>query len=191
VIAALRRLAGPAAALVLALAAAPAAAQSYLKSTPIGGNPGPAHNYVCPNAKSPAALDCFYDATRHLYTMCRQVKSIEIIEFGYEQAQTGVNSAKSEYCVDKQKTNMWRVYQAALKEAFVSKEAAKRITTLHDYWIDALAKLRFTPGETDDDYKARTTKVYEVIDVRVDEIKTAMAKDSQRPLAKALKKVSP
>jgi hypothetical protein len=30
-----------------------------------------------------------------------------------------------------------------------------------------------------------------VIDARVDEIKTAMAKDSQRPLAKALKKVAP
>ena len=35
--------------------------------------------------------------------MCRNVKSIEVIEFGYEKSQEGVNGAKSDYCVDKQK----------------------------------------------------------------------------------------
>ncbi|MEP6678760.1 MAG: hypothetical protein ABJB78_05640, partial [Betaproteobacteria bacterium] len=46
----------------------------------IGGNPGPQHNYVCPNADGKKPLDCYFDAVMHLYTMCRHVKSIEIIE---------------------------------------------------------------------------------------------------------------
>jgi hypothetical protein len=186
------RFAPLAAAFALSLAASsPASAQSYLKSQPIGGNPGPAHNYVCPNADGKPALDCYYDATRHLYTMCRHVKSIEIIEFGYEQAQQGTNGAKSEYCIDKQKQSMWRVYQAALKEAFVSSEAAKLVTGLHEYWIDSLAKLRWTPGESDDAYKLRTTKVYEVIDMRVDGIKNAMATARDRGAARAGKADAP
>jgi len=37
----------------------------------------------------------------HLYTMCRHVKSIEIIEFGYEKSTDGFNGAKSEYCMIK------------------------------------------------------------------------------------------
>ena len=42
----------------------------------IGGNPGPQHNYVCPNADGKGPLDCYFDAVLHLYTMCRHVKSI-------------------------------------------------------------------------------------------------------------------
>jgi hypothetical protein len=57
--------------------------------------------YICPNSAGPGAVDCFLNAVEHLYTMCRQVKSIEIIEFGYEKSDEGVNGAKSEYCVDK------------------------------------------------------------------------------------------
>jgi hypothetical protein len=178
-------------ALAVALAAAPALAQTYLKSQPIGGNPGPAHNYVCPNADGKPALECFYDATRHLYTMCRHVKSIEIIEFGYDKAQQGTNGAKSEYCVDKQKQNMWRVYQAALKESFPSSDASKLITNLHEYWLDSLAKLRYVASETDDEYKARTTKVYEVIEIRVNDIKSAMATANERALARQGKKPAP
>ena len=37
---------------------------------------------TCPNDAS-TGLDCYLDAVVHLYTMCRHVKSIEIIEFGY------------------------------------------------------------------------------------------------------------
>jgi hypothetical protein len=182
-----------AAAFAAALLAAPAAhGQSYLaKPQTIGGNPGPAHNYVCPNADGKPALECFYDATRHLYTMCRHVKSIEIIEFGYDKAQQGTNGAKSEYCVDKQKQNMWRVYQAALKESFPSSDASKLITNLHEFWLDSLAKLRYVAGETDDEYKARTTKVYEVIEIRVNDIKSAMAAANERALAKQGKKPAP
>ena len=43
-----------------------------------------------------AAARLLLDAVRHLYTMCRHVKSIEIIELGFEKAQEGVNGAKSE-----------------------------------------------------------------------------------------------
>ena len=75
----------------------------------------PGSNYICPN-NADSGLDCYLDAVRHLYTMCRHIKSIEVIEFGYQKAQEGVNGAKSEYCVDKQKINITRPYQAALSE---------------------------------------------------------------------------
>ena len=74
----------------------------------IGGNPGPQYNYVCPNADGKGPLDCYFDAVLHLYTMCRHVKSIEIIEFGYEKSTEGTNGTKSEYCLDKQKLNITR-----------------------------------------------------------------------------------
>lgn len=156
--------------------ALPAIGQSYLpKSQTVGGNPGPAHNYVCPNVDAAAAaLDCFYDAVRHLYTMCKHVKGIEIIEHGYEKSTEGVNGAKSEYCVDKQKANMTRPYQAALREATVSKQAVDMVRSLHEYWLDSLLQLKWQPGESDEDYKSRTTKVYEVIDERVAGIKLVL-----------------
>ena len=31
--------------------------------------------YLCPNAPTPGAVDCFLNAVEHLYTMCRQVKT--------------------------------------------------------------------------------------------------------------------
>jgi hypothetical protein len=168
------------AAAVLTLAA-PAAAQSYVgKSQPIGGNPGPAHNYVCPNADGGPALDCFFDAVRHLYTMCKHVKSIEIIEFGYDKSEEGTNGAKSEYCVDKQKLNMTRPYQAALREATLSRQAVEMVRGLHDYWLDSLAKLRWNRGESDQDYKDRTALVYARFDERIAGIKTIVATVSER-----------
>ena len=60
-------------------------------------------------------VDCYLDAVAHLYTMCRNVKSIEIIEFGYEKSTEGTNGAKTEYCVDKHRLSMTRPYQAALQ----------------------------------------------------------------------------
>src|SRR4029453_13779918 len=54
--------------------------------------------YICPDSTG-GAVDCYLQAVSHLYTMCRQVKSIEIIEFGYERSTEGTNGAKSEYCV--------------------------------------------------------------------------------------------
>jgi hypothetical protein len=159
----------------LAVLAAPAAAQTWLKSRPVGGNPGPAHNYVCPNADGKPALDCFNDAVRHLYTMCRHVKSIEIIEFGYEGSQQGVNGAKTEYCVSKQRQNMERVYEAALREAVVSPLAADMVRGLHEYWSRSLDRLRWNPGESDEAYKERTGGVYAGLEERTARIQSTMA----------------
>ena len=59
-----------------------------------------ADTYICPDATG-GAVDCYLQAVSHLYTMCRNVKSIEIIEFGYAKSDEGVNSAKTEYCIEK------------------------------------------------------------------------------------------
>ena len=53
----------PPALLVLLLSAALLAAPAHAES--IGGNPGPAHNYVCPHADGKPALDCYLDAVQH------------------------------------------------------------------------------------------------------------------------------
>jgi hypothetical protein len=131
-------------------------------------------NYICPN-NSDTGLDCYLDAVVHLYTMCRHVKSIEIIEFGLPAAQEGVNGAKSEYCVDKQKQNITRPYQAALREVTPSKQAVDGMRGLHELWNAALAALKWRPGESDDDYKSRTSAVYASIDERVASIRQALA----------------
>jgi len=171
--------------LVAATLAAPVAAQSYLpQSRMIGGNPGPQHNYVCPNVDaSGKALDCYLDAVRHLYTMCRHVKSIEIIEHGYEASEQGTNGAKSEYCIDKQKQNIARPYQAALREATVSKQAVDGMRSLHELWNASLVALKWRPGESDDDYKARTSAVYGAIDERATAIRELLA-GAGRPAGK-------
>jgi len=137
----------------------------------IGGNPGPQYNYVCPNTDGKGGLDCYFDAVQHLYTMCRHIKSIEVIEFGYEKSEEGVNGAKSEYCVDKQKLNITRPYQAALREASISTQAAESFRSLQEFWLDALVKWKWKPGESDDEYKARVTQPYDDFRVRIDGIR--------------------
>ena len=154
------------AASLAALASPPADAQRM-----ICGNPGPAYNYVCPNADGGPPLDCYYDAVRHLYTMCRHVKSIEIIEWGYEKAQEGVNQAKSDYCIDKQRGNMVKPYQAALREAAISKQAVDGLKSLNEAWQLALVDLRWRQGETSDDYLTRTVTPYLDFEERIDGIK--------------------
>jgi hypothetical protein len=94
--------------------------------------------------------------------MCRQIKSIEILEFGYEKSEEGVNGAKTEYCVDKHKLSMTRPYQAALKEATGSRGAVDGLRSLHDLWLKALAELKWVPGESDEQYKARVARPYAV-----------------------------
>jgi hypothetical protein len=153
----------------LALPALPAAAET------IGGNPGPAHNYICPNADGQPALDCFFDAVAHLYTMCKHVKSIEIIEFGYEKATEGTNGAKSEYCVIKQKQNMTKPYQGALRDARVSKQAAEAVRSLQDFWLASMVELGWRSGESDAEYKARTMEPYEKFKERIAGIKEILA----------------
>jgi hypothetical protein len=141
----------------------------------IGGNPGPAYNYICPEADGKPALDCYFDAVGHLYTMCKHVKSIEITEFGYEKSTEGVNGAKSEYCVNKQKQNIAKPYQSALKDAAISKQAAEGLKSLQDYWVVSMTELAWRPGESDAEYKARTMEPYERFKERIAGIKEIIA----------------
>ena len=147
----------------------------------------PASNYICPNS-SGTGLDCYLDAVRHLYTMCRHIKSIEVIEFGYEKSQEGVNGAKSDYCIDKQKANIARPYQAALSEAAASKDAVQGLKTLQQLWVEAMVGLRWKTGETDDDYKNRVSRPYVAFVEWSDSIRTAVASAPKAPAAKPASK---
>ena len=140
----------------------------------------PASNYICPN-NSNTGLDCYLDAVSHLYTMCRHIKSIEVIEFGYEKSQQGVNGAKSEYCIDKQKLNIARPYQAALSEATPSKDAINGLHTLQQLWVEALAGLAWKAGESDDDYKNRVARPYAAFVQWSEAIRTAVATAPKPP----------
>jgi hypothetical protein len=160
---------------VAAIAAALASFAQTAAAETIGGNPGPAHNYICPSADGMPPLDCYFDAVGHLYTMCKHVKSIEIIEFGYEKSTEGTNGAKSEYCVIKQKQNMARPYQAALKDAAISKQAVEAMRSLQDYWLAVLAELAWRTGEPDEVYKARTLEPYDRFKERIAGIKEILA----------------
>lgn len=161
--------------LAAVLLSAPAFAQSYLaKPQVVGGNPGPAHNYVCPNVDAGGALDCYLDAVLHLYTMCRHVKSLEIIEHGYDKSGEGTNAAKSDSCITKQKGNIARPLQSALREVNGSKLATEELRALHDLWLQSLASLKWLAGETDEDYKVRTGFVYADFAQRADVIREAV-----------------
>ena len=164
--------------LPLVLAATP------LHAATIGGNPGSEHNYVCPHADGQPALECFFDAVQHLYTMCRNVKSIEILEFGYEKSAEGTNGAKTEYCLDKQKQNIERPYRAALKDSLRSKPAVEALHALHDLWVSALTGLAWRTGESDADYKARVAKPYEAFTAGIASVRTSIAA-AQAPAATA------
>jgi hypothetical protein len=140
----------------------------------IGGNPGPAHNYICPDHDGGPAIDCYFEAVVHLYTMCKHVKSIEIIEFGYEKATEGTNGAKSEYCLIKQRQNMVKPYQAAMRDAAISQQATEAMKSLQDYWLTSMQGLEWRPPETDDEYKARTMVPYDRFKERIAGIKEIM-----------------
>jgi hypothetical protein len=133
-----------------------------------------ADTYICPEATS-GGVECYLQAVAHLYTMCRHVKSIEIIEFGYEKSTEGTNGAKSEYCIDKQKLSMVRPYQAALKEATPNPDAVNKLRELQDLWAKSLLGLSWKPGETDEEYKARVAQPYDMFKERADAVRVAMA----------------
>ena len=152
----------------------------------IGGNPGPEHNYVCPHADGQTAVECFFDAVQHLYTMCRNVKSIEVIEFGYEKSVEGTNGAKSESCLDKQKANIAQAYQAALKQLRQlkqSKPAIEGLQALHEMWLAAMTQLRWRDGEPDDQYKARVAKPYDDFNERIAAIRSVLVTETPAPKA--------
>ena len=145
-----------------------------------------APNYICPDVPNGHAVDCFLKAVDHLYTMCRQVKSIEIIEFGYEKSDEGVNGAKSEYCVDKHKVSITRPYQAALREATGSRTAVDDLRKLYDVWLKALTELKWRPGESDEQYKERIGKPYGEFSDQATAVRVALDKGAAKPaVAKA------
>ena len=150
----------------LLVAVAPAIAQ---KSAPA---PKP-DLYLCPNATG-SAVDCFLNAVEHLYTMCRQVKSIEIIEFGYEHSTEGVNGAKSESCIDKHRQTIVRPYRAALGEAKGASTAVVGLEGLHSLWVQSLAELKWKAGESDAEYKARVAQPYAVFAERATAVRAAL-----------------
>jgi hypothetical protein len=154
--------------------AAPVAAQKF----------DPGSVYICPN-DSGTGLDCYLDAVVHLYTMCRHVKSIEIIEFGLPKAQEGVNGAKSEYCVDKQKINITRPYQAALRESTGWREAVDGLRNLQAYWLEAMLNLKWRTGEAVDAYEDRVIKVYDELGLKIEAVRIAFATPPDAAGAKA------
>jgi hypothetical protein len=149
--------------------------------------------YICPTTAHGSGIDCFLEAVPQTYTMCRQIKSIEIIEFGLKGAQEGVNGAKTEYCIDKHKLSIARPYQAALREAARSKDVVQRLRLLHDVWLESLAKLVPASDEVDEGYKRRVIGPYAEFDERIKAIRTlgeASAKRVAAPVSKT-KKASP
>ncbi len=148
------------AALFFALHPAAASAQKF----------DPGNKYVCPR-HSDSGLDCYLEAVTHLYTMCRHVKSIEIIEYGHAKAQEGTNGAKSDYCVDKQKLNITRPYQAALREATGYREAVDGLRVLQQFWLDALVALRWREGEAGSDYEDRVNRVYDQLSFQIEDVR--------------------
>ena len=97
--------------------------------------------YICPTKTPGTGIECFLEAIPQTYTMCRHIKSIEIIEFGLDGAQEGVNGAKTESCIEKHKLSITRPYQAALREAARNKDEVVGLRKLYDTWLDSLAKL--------------------------------------------------
>ncbi len=168
-------------ALVLATFAAaflpPAAAQRF----------DPGSRYICPNHQE-SGLDCYLDAVTHLYTMCRHVKSIEIIEFGMAKAQEGVNGAKSEYCVDKQKINIARPYHAALREATGWREVVDSLRTLQQLWLDSMVNLKYRSDEQADAYEDRVNRIYDELSWRIESVRVGFSTAPDGALAPKLAK---
>jgi hypothetical protein len=139
--------------------------------------------YICPTATQGSGVDCFLEAVPQTYTMCRQIKSIEIIEFGLKGAQEGVNGAKTEYCIDKHRLSITRPYQAALRESARSKEAVQRLRELYDAWLASLAKLVPAPDETDEIYKQRVVLPYADFSERIVAIRALSSQPPSKPPA--------
>jgi len=148
--------------------------------------------YICPTKTQGSGFDCFLEAVPQTYTMCRHIKSIEIIEFGLAGAQEGVNGAKTESCIEKHKLSMTRPYQAALREGARNKDEVVGLRKLYDMWLDALAKLKPISGESDDGYKQRVIGPYGEFNEQIKSIRViaetppkAVAASKPAPASKA------
>ncbi len=144
--------------------------------------------YICPTMHQGSGTDCFLEAIPQTYTMCRHIKSIEVIEFGLMGAQEGVNGAKTEGCIDKHKLSIARPYQAALREARNSNEV-QGLRKLYNTWLDSLAKLRPASPETDQGYKLRAAEPYGDFNEQIKTIRELVAAplppSTKRPAKKA------
>jgi hypothetical protein len=162
------------------------ASAAVAAATPAGAqkaDPAPkAETYLCPHSDA-TPIDCYLDAVDHLYTMCRNVKSIEIIEFGYEKSDEGVNGAKTAYCIDKHNLTMKRTYQSAVSQAGKNHAVVEALRSLHVYWTASLAGLKWVPGESDAEYKARTAEPYGIFRERAMLVRAALPAPTATPAA--------
>jgi len=144
--------------------------------------------YICPTMYQGSGTDCFLEAIPQTYTMCRHIKSIEVIEFGLMGAEEGVNGAKTEGCIDKHKLSIARPYQAALREARNANEV-QALRKLYSTWLDSLAKLRPASPETDEGYKLRAAEPYGDFNEQIKTIRELVAAplppSPKRPAKKA------
>ena len=122
--------------------------------------------YICPTKEKGSATDCFLEAIPQTYTMCRHIKSIEVIEFGMAGSQEGVNGAKTDGCIDKHKLSVNLPYQGALRAARNPAEV-QSLRKLYAMWLDSMAKLHPTPDETDGEYKERVVRPYAEFDAQI------------------------
>jgi hypothetical protein len=127
--------------------------------------------YICPTMHQGSGTDCFFEAIPQTYTMCRQIKSIEVIEFGLTGAQEGVNGAKTDGCIDKHKLSIARPYQAALRESAHNKTKVQSLHKLYDTWLESLTRLRPAETETDEAYKLRVVQPYGDFNVQIKTIR--------------------
>jgi hypothetical protein len=139
--------------------------------------------YICPTMHKGSGTDCFLEAIPQTYTMCRHIKSIEVIEFGLVGAQEGVNGAKTEGCIDKHKLSIARPYQAALREARNANEV-QGLRKLYSTWLESLAKLRPASPETDEGYKLRAAEPYGDFNEQIKAIRVLV----EAPLPPAVKR---
>lgn len=144
--------------------------------------------YICPTAQKGSGTDCFFEAVQQTYTMCRQVKSIEIIEFGLEGAQQGVNGAKTEGCIEKHKRLIARPYQAALREAGRNTVKVQALQALYTTWTRSLAELTPGPGEFDIGYKQRVNHPYGAFDAQIKALREPPKVAATKPAAKPANK---
>ncbi|MDR2173546.1 MAG: hypothetical protein LBE32_05015 [Burkholderiales bacterium] len=144
----------------------------------------PSADFVCPHASKISAIGCFLAAVEHLYTVCRQVKSIELLEFGFDQAEEEPNSLKSEFCRRKQKASLPSYLEAAQREAQVmsSCDAVYILNDLYTVWDAAMTGLRLRPSETEAEYQRRIAGPYLSFSAYRQRIHDALTDAYQQPI---------
>jgi hypothetical protein len=108
--------------LAAALAGALACLALPANAEMIGGNPGPR---TTTSARSRRRRPNRVLLRLSCILRCASVKSIEIIEFGYAKATEGTNGAKA-VLPRKQRQNMVKPYQAAMRDAAIRNRRPKR-----------------------------------------------------------------